>query len=114
MKIYIAGPMSGLPDFNYPAFFSAARALEAVGYVPINPARAEGREGCSTWLDFMRAALRDIANADGVAFLPGWVLSAGARLEVRIAEDLGLPARSAEAWLEDAHTRQMPTTGASR
>jgi len=47
--IYIAGPMSGLPEFNYPAFFAAAEQLTAAGYDVLNPARPEGREGCSTW-----------------------------------------------------------------
>lgn len=27
MRLYIAGPMWGLPDFNYPAFFRAADGL---------------------------------------------------------------------------------------
>lgn len=43
MKVYISGPMTGLPEFNYPAFFAAAEALEARGYETINPARTEGR-----------------------------------------------------------------------
>lgn len=29
-KVYIAGPMSGLPAFNYPAFFSLAKELRKV------------------------------------------------------------------------------------
>lgn len=65
MKVYIAGPMTGYPDFNYPAFFAAQDALIGVGHEPINPARSEGREDCTTWLDFMRAALRDLAGSDG-------------------------------------------------
>ena len=36
--LYIAGPMTGDENFNYPAFFSAAQILEDVGYTVINPA----------------------------------------------------------------------------
>lgn len=97
-RVYVAGPMTGLPEFNYPAFFRAAYALRARGFEPINPARAEGREDCRTWLDFMRASLRDLANSDGVATLPGWGDSPGARLEVYIAQTLGLPVRDVIDW----------------
>ncbi len=102
MRIYIAGPMSGRPEFNYPAFFRAAEALAAVGHEPINPARNEGREDCKTWLDYMRAALRDIADADAVALLPGWDESRGATIERNLAVSLDLPIRTVEAWLEVA------------
>ena len=100
-KVYIAGPMSGLPDFNYPAFFRAASQLAAVGVEPINPARAESREGASTWLDFMRLSLVDIAACDGVATLPGYAASRGASIEVRLADALGLPVRPVEEWTSD-------------
>lgn len=98
MKVYIAGPMTGLPDFNYPAFFKAAEALQAAGHEPINPARSEGREGCATWLHYMRASLRDIAEADGIALLPGWHDSRGACIEQRLGDDLGLVVRALEGW----------------
>ena len=103
MKLYIAGPMSNVPDFNYPAFHAATKQLAAVGYTPINPARSEGREGCATWLHYMRAALRDIADADGIATLPGWVESRGARLEVHLADDLGIPVRPVDEWYASAY-----------
>lgn len=99
MKLYIAGPMTGLPEFNYPAFFAAAEALQAAGHEPINPARDEGREDCKTWLDFMRASLRDIADADGIAYLPGWSDSTGATIEVGLARDLQMPVRPLAGWL---------------
>ncbi|HEO9918795.1 TPA: DUF4406 domain-containing protein [Enterobacter asburiae] len=38
MKIYIAGPMSGLPDFNRAAFNHAHVFLGANGHVVLNPA----------------------------------------------------------------------------
>ena len=102
MKVYIAGPMTGLPEFNYPAFYAAADALKALGHEPINPARAAGREGCKTWLDYMRAALRDVADADGIAMLPGWQESRGAAVEYRLGYALGLDVRPLAQWLDGA------------
>lgn len=32
MIVYIAGPMTGLPDLNYPAFNAAEEALTAAGH----------------------------------------------------------------------------------
>ena len=40
--IYIAGPMSGIKDWNFPAFFKAEAELEALGYKVINPAHNDG------------------------------------------------------------------------
>ena len=98
MKLYIAGPMTGYPEFNYPAFFAAAEQLRAAGHDPINPARIEGGEDCKGWLDFMRCSLRDVADCDGIATLPGWQDSRGAALEVHIARSLDLPVMSVPAW----------------
>lgn len=99
MRIYIAGPMTGLPEFNYPAFHTAAERLTERGFDPINPARTEVREHCRTWLDYMRASLHDLAACDAVATLPGWGESRGAALEVHIARSLELPVRSVMSWL---------------
>lgn len=101
MKIYIAGPMTGLPDFNYPAFHRAAEVLVDAGHEPINPARTAGREGCKTWQDYMRAALRDVAEAEGIALLPGWQESRGAAIEYRLGHDLGLDVRPVDGWVSE-------------
>ena len=55
MRIYIAGPMTGLPDSNYPAFHAAEARLQALGHEPHNPARNPGRpaahgKGICAWL----------------------------------------------------------------
>lgn len=102
LRVYVAGPMTGLPEFNYPAFFRAAEELDQAGFEPINPARATGREGCRSWLDYMRASLLDVAACDGVATLAGWQDSRGAALEVHIARSLDLPVRSVDGWIWSA------------
>lgn len=73
--VYIAGPMSGLPEFNYPAFYDAAAR--------------------------MRHALRMVVESDGIALLPGWEDSRGARLERQVADAIGLDVRPLAEWLAD-------------
>ncbi|PWI56062.1 DUF4406 domain-containing protein [Sulfoacidibacillus thermotolerans] len=87
---YLSGPMSGLPDYNYPAFFEAESALFSQGYLVANPARTNLPEG-SPWEAYMRDDLRKMLGADAVVVLPGWETSRGARLEVQVAEALGMP-----------------------
>ena len=99
MKVYIAGPMSGLPDFNYPAFFAAEEALESQGIKPLNPARNEP-PGSATWLAFMRMSLVQISQSNGIALLPGWESSKGASIEKRLGDDLGLDVRPLSEWIE--------------
>lgn len=100
-KIYISGPMTGLPDYNEPAFFEAEKSLIDRGFTVINPARKEGREDCVTWSDYMRAALRDLAEAGGVAILPGWGGSRGSEIEVFLAHDLGMRVEPVGWWMKE-------------
>ena len=56
-RVYIAGPMTGLPDFNYPAFNAAAAKLRALGLEVLNPAE-NPPPPCGTWTGYMRMALK--------------------------------------------------------
>lgn len=89
MKIYIAGPMTGRPQFNYPAFHQAAMLLRAAGHVVINPAENPA-PACGSWLGYMRMSVAQVASVDCVVMLPGWPLSKGARIEYLLAKLLGL------------------------
>ena len=95
--VYLSGPMTGLPDFNRPAFHAAAAALRAQGHVVINPAEVDlGPD--ATWVDYMRVHLAEIARrVTRVFVLPGWESSRGAQLEVHVARSLGLPVVPAPA-----------------
>jgi len=102
MRLYVSGPMTGLPEFNYPAFRAAAAALSRVGYDVLNPVDAEEHNPTpgepQAWDWYMRHALRMVLDADGVALLDGWEKSRGAALEVHIACALNLPIRPVEFW----------------
>lgn len=87
MIIYLAGPMTGIKDFNYPAFFAEADRLRAKGFDVRNP--AEGPE-CATWEDYMRQALTTMMKCDTIRLLPGWTKSRGATIEFNLAEELGM------------------------
>ena len=110
MKVYVAGPMRGIPEFNYPAFTTATAKLRTQGHEVFNPTEQDlirdnkdwGREVPSGNLReaeakgfSLRTALGDdlafiCKYADAVALLPGWVHSKGARAERATAEALGL------------------------
>ena len=91
-RVYIAGPMTGLPEFNYPAFNDAADKLRDAGHHVENPADIGVVDGW-TWQDYVRAALAKLITCDEVATLPDWDRSPGATTEVRLAESLALPVR---------------------
>lgn len=111
MKLYISGPMSGIKDYNFPAFDAAAALLTAHGHEVFNPAEQdrlngfdttgmEGHELPEQGFDLRTALKADlnwiIDHAEGVVTLPGWLQSTGAQAEVRLAWALGLPTGSAE------------------
>ena len=93
MKIYIAGPMTGLPDYNRPTFRAAADKLRDLGHEPLNPADLDLGES-ARWQDCMRATTRLLTEADAVCILPGWEMSRGALAEVGWARNVGISVRS--------------------
>jgi nucleoside 2-deoxyribosyltransferase len=104
--IYVAGPMTGIPEFNYPAFNSAAERLRGLGHRVLNPADSEDYNPTpgtpQAWDWYMRHALRMVLQADALALLPGWETSRGATLEVDVATALGIPVKRLAEWLEAA------------
>lgn len=98
-RLYIAGPMTGYPAFNYPAFEAAEAALREVGYAVLNPAHI-GVHPSWTHADYLRVGLRWLLNsAQGVAVLPGWEHSPGAQVETQLARGLDLPVAPLATWL---------------
>ena len=89
-RIYIAGPMTGLPGFNYPAFHAEAARLRAMGYLVENPAENPVPPCGGTWVGYMRMALAQLVRCHAICMLPGWTSSKGACLEHLVAVQLRL------------------------
>lgn len=114
MKIYLAGPMRGIAEFNFPAFHKAAAELRQEGHTVFSPAEKDNerhgtdiskgnptgseehaskqhgfslREALGLDLDFI------CREADMIALLPGWEFSRGAAAEHATALALGLKVR---------------------
>lgn len=99
--LYIAGAMSGYPGYNYPEFEAVRQALEAVGYTVLSPTDAEKENDSVShqeWDWYMRKSLAMVLESGGVATLPAWENSRGARLEVTVAHGLSLLVLPWEVW----------------
>jgi hypothetical protein len=105
-KIYIAGPMTGLPEHNRPAFHEAAALLRSHGFDVLNPAELDESENAGEikpWEYYLRRDLGALlAQCDKVAFLPGWQHSRGARLERYVSKAIGLQCMPLRFWLHNA------------
>lgn len=105
-RIYLAGPMTGYPLYNFPAFDAAQRKWASAYWSVITPAdlnrqlymQRHGREfdpatDTAEWGDevvhemFWRD-LEAIKNTDAIAMLQGWRKSRGANIELSVARAL--------------------------
>lgn len=83
--------MTGRPNWNFPAFHAAEEDLVAQGFLVENPARHFGGQTGLPWEIYMAKDMHVIQEECwGVITLFGWTLSRGARLEVALADRLGL------------------------
>lgn len=99
MRLYLAGPMRGIPAYNFPAFAAAAADLRARGHEVWNPAENDvatdgfdpERDTPQPMRHYMARDLPAVLASDAVAVLPGWRNSTGARMEVYVADGCGIP-----------------------
>lgn len=90
-RIYLSGPMSGLPDHNYPAFNEVEKVLTSYGWEVVNPASNFNGATDRHRADYMRLDFTHVLSVDTLFVLPGWEKSRGARVEVLMAQELGIP-----------------------
>jgi len=110
-NIYIAGPMTGIPQFNFGEFYKAQAHFEALGYNVFNPAEKDNEKhgeefgwnspdgDPKTIADKYGFNLRETLGmdlefickeADAIYMLKGWEKSSGANAEHKTAIALGL------------------------
>ena len=82
MIYYIAGPMSGIPDGNRPAFHRAAAGLRAEGHTVLDPALLPMDLDDKAYLPICTAM---IDAADAIYMLDKWATSMGAVAEQNYA-----------------------------
>jgi hypothetical protein len=98
-SVYLAGPMRGLPEFNFPAFDAAALDLRARGYTVCSPAEMDKElddfdpnvDEARSMAFYMTRDLPAVCSSDAVVVLPGWQKSQGALLETHVARACGIP-----------------------
>jgi len=124
---YLAGPMRGYPEFNFPAFREHARILRLSGYEIVSPAEKDesegfdwsGSKGTAEELVAANFNLSETLKADigiiaddrclGVIAMDGWEKSGGAKAEVAFAFATGRQVLSAfyNPPVKDPHRNEV-------
>ena len=97
-RIFVSGPMRGIPNCNYARFDAAARRLREDGWTVVNPVDIGRKYGTAEYLvthpavlsACMKEDVDSLAGCDAIYLLRGWHMSEGARGELVEAIRLGL------------------------
>lgn len=97
MRVYLSGPMTNVPQTNFPAFIAATKELRERGFEVVSPVEMDIKDGITTeagdligdtmtWGDLLSRDVKLIADGgiQGIVFLPAWEKSRGARLEATV------------------------------
>ena len=111
MKIYVSGPMSNYPYFNFPTFNQVTKLFRGKGHEVFNPAERDvAQYGDDFWKSNLTGSIEEASKkykfslrealaedtayickeAEAIVMLPGWEKSSGARAEHALAVALGL------------------------
>jgi len=101
MTIYISGPMTGLPNLNYDAFYAKEEELTQRGWNVLNPAKVGDLSDYDMYWPIDKAMLD---GADAIYMLNGWENSKGALMEYTYAAEKSLSI----LWEDDALSRAAP------
>ena len=112
IKIYSAGAMRGIEQWNFPAFKAARDGMRTRGYEVICPAELDEAEGIvpgetDPTPDMVRAAIRrDVlaiidGRPDALSILPDSFDSLGVKVEIALSRFLGMKIKPLNEWLTD-------------
>lgn len=87
-RIYLSGPMTGYPEFNFPAFHAAAEVLRAKGIEVHSP--ADIADTSMAYEYYMKLDVQMVIDSDAIVLLDGWEASPGANFELLVAILCGL------------------------
>ena len=98
VRVYVAGPMRGYENWNYPLFNRATEALRRTGAFVVNPVEISRFAGTpeeiernpSLLFHLLEADIALLKTCDAIVLLPGWEWSDGARQELQTALAAGL------------------------
>lgn len=96
LTYYIAGPMTGIPEYNFPAFDAALECLGKEGIKCVSPHQIDHGETTETrrhlpYQTYLRAGFKLLLDCGGIILLKGWTHSRGTRHELHIARALHFP-----------------------
>lgn len=97
MRLYVIGPVTGMPDLNVLEFDDARDDLERHGHDVEIPHDTVPED--AEWNEAMRLSIARMLQCDGVAMLDGWEGSRGATMEHAVAMAVRMPARTVRGWL---------------
>ncbi len=90
MRIYLSGPMTGRPDYNFPLFNKIAEELRQRHHEVLNPAELHPDvvPGTWKWTEYLKSDIKAMMDYDTLVLLPEWDTSRGARVELNLADVL--------------------------
>ena len=107
---YISGPMTNLPDDNWPVFIYAEKYINGKS---VNPAKPHGSilkkpKSSFKWVDYMTEDIYDMVKCDKIVLLPGYSKSTGATVEIEIGKKLlGIKPKELKKMLNSIKIKHM-------
>lgn len=98
MRLYVIGPVSGVPDLNRRSFEGARRELEGAGYEVVIPHDVVPPD--TTWDLAMRLSIAEMMCCDAVAMLDGILRSDGAMIERDLCRRIGIDCLTVAMWCD--------------
>lgn len=93
MRYYLAGKMTGLPNFGYDVFEEACKDLRSIGLEISSPHEKEHHEsvvarGKRPYAYYLAHGLMLLMKCDAIILMRNWSDSHGAKIELNAALDL--------------------------